>query len=88
MQFNWTYKWEISRKLILKIVHITFSVTWSILKILIRAYEKDFMKIRFESDDNLPFDKIIKLHVLTVIIRSIFEEGDQYVFWDECLDEV
>ena len=46
------------------------------------------MKIRFELDDNLPFNKILKLHVFTVIIRSIFEEDDQYVFLNECLDEV
>ena len=52
------------------------------------SLRKDFMKIRFELDDNLPFNKILKLHVFTVIIRSIFEEDDQYVFLDVCLDEV
>ena len=38
IQFHWTYKWEVLSKLIWKIVHITFLMTWSILKTLIRAY--------------------------------------------------
>ena len=53
-------------------------------------YEKDFMKIRFESDDNLALNKILKLHMLTVIIRSIFEKDGKYYpqsFLDECLYE-
>ena len=38
-------------------------------------YEKDYMKINFNSDDNLQSNKILKLHNLTVIVRSVFEEG-------------
>ena len=41
-------------------------------------YEKDFMKIRFESDDNLHLVKILNLHMLTVIVRSVFEEDGKY----------
>ena len=37
-------------------------------------YEKDFMKIKIDSDDNLPLSKILKLHKLTVIVISVFEE--------------
>ena len=54
-------------------------------------YEKDFMKIKFKSDDNLPLNKMLKLHMLTVIVRSVFEEDGKYypqVFLDECLYEV
>ena len=36
-------------------------------------YEKDFMKVRFESYDNLPLNKILKFHMLTVIVRSVFD---------------
>ena len=36
------------------------------------------MKIWFESDGNLPSNKILKLHMLTVIIRSVFKEDDKY----------
>ena len=32
-------------------------------------YEKDYLRIKFNSDDNLP-----KLHMLTIIARSVFEE--------------
>ena len=37
-------------------------------------YGKDFMKIKFNSDDNLPLKKVLKLHNLTIVSRSIFEE--------------
>ena len=32
------------------------------------------MKIRFDSDDDLPLNKPLKFHVMTIIIRSVFEE--------------
>ena len=32
------------------------------------------MKIKFNSDDNLPLNKMLKLHMLTVIVRSVFNE--------------
>ena len=35
-------------------------------------YEKDYMKIKFDSDDDLPLNKILKLHMLTKIVRSVF----------------
>ena len=49
------------------------------------------MKKKFISDDNLPLNKMLKLHMLTVIVRSVFEENSKYypqVFWEECLYEV
>ena len=53
-------------------------------------YEKDLMKIRLESDDDLSLNKILNL-MLTVIVWSIFEEDGKYkpqVSLDECLYEV
>ena len=41
-------------------------------------YEKDYMKIKFNSDDNLPLHKILKLHMLAEIVRSVFEEDSKY----------
>ena len=32
------------------------------------------MKIKFNSDDNLPLNKMLKRHMLAVIARSGFEE--------------
>ena len=37
-------------------------------------YEKDYMKVKFNSDDNLPFHKPVKFHNMTITIRSVFEE--------------
>ena len=54
-------------------------------------YEKDYMKIKFNSHDGLPLNKILKFHNLTIIIRSLFEEDGKYhlrVFLDERLYEV
>ena len=36
-------------------------------------YEKDYMKIKFSSDDNLPLNKPLKFHNMTIIIRYVFE---------------
>ena len=35
-------------------------------------YEKVFMKIKFNSDDDL--HKLLKFHIMTIIIRPAFEE--------------
>ena len=54
-------------------------------------YDKDYMIIKFNSNDNLPLNKILKLHMLTIIVRSVFEEDGKYcpqIFLDECLREV
>ena len=49
------------------------------------------MKIKFDSDDKLPLNKILKSRVLTIIIRNIFEKDDKYypqIFLDDCLYEI
>ena len=54
-------------------------------------YDKNYMKIKFNSDDNLPLNKILKLHMLTIIVRSVFEEDGKYypqTFLDECSHQV
>ena len=54
-------------------------------------YEKDYMKIKFNSDDDLPLNKPLKFHAMTIIIRSVFEEdGKLYpqVFLDDTLYEL
>ena len=32
------------------------------------------MKIKFNFDDDLPLNKPLKFHLMTIIIRSVFEE--------------
>ena len=54
-------------------------------------YEKDYMKIKFNSDDDLPLNKPLKFHLMTITIRSVFEEdGKRYpqVFLDDTLYEL
>ena len=54
-------------------------------------YKKDYMKIRFESNDDLPLNKPIKLRILTIIIRSIFSKDNKFysqLFSDAALFEL
>ena len=54
-------------------------------------YEKDYMKIKFNSDDGLPLNKLLKLHSVTITIRSVFEkDGKLYpqFFLDDTLYEL
>ena len=54
-------------------------------------YGKDYMKIKFNSDNDLPLNKPLKFHAMTIIIRSVFEEGGKLypqIFLDECLYEL
>ena len=54
-------------------------------------YEKNYMKINFNSDDDLPLIKPLKFHLNTITIRSVFEEhGKLYpqVFVDDTLYEL
>ena len=48
------------------------------------------MKIKFDIDDNLPLNKPLKLHLLTIIVRCIFEEDGKFypqLSLDDCLYE-
>ena len=41
-------------------------------------YEKDYMGIKLNSDYDLPLNKILKLHMLTIIVKYISEEDGKY----------
>ena len=54
-------------------------------------YDKDFMKIKFDTDDDLPLNKQLKLHVLTIAVRSVFQDEGKFcpqVYLGECLYEL
>ena len=54
-------------------------------------YEKDYMKIKFNSDDDLPLNKQLKFHNMIITIRSVFEENDKLypqVFLEDTLYEL
>ena len=54
-------------------------------------YDDTYMKIKFNTDDNIPLNKIIYFPMITIIIRSITQKDGKYypqLFLDECLYEV
>ena len=49
------------------------------------------MKIKFNSNDELPLNKTIKIPSITIAVRVIFYENNKYypqVFFDECLYKI
>ena len=75
-----------------------YSELWSGIKNCIEKisdnegeYDKDFMKIKFNSDDDIPLNKVLNFLSMTVIIRNIFKKDGKYYphcFLGECLYEV
>ena len=72
-----------------------YTELWDKIKDLIRLitntsgdYDEKYMKIKFNSDNNVSLNKILKLHNLTIVVRSVFQENKKYypqVFSDERL---
>ena len=49
------------------------------------------MKIKFNMGDNLPLNEPLTLHLLTIIVRYIFEEDSKFyprLYLDHCLYEL
>ena len=62
-----------------------YTELWNKIKNLIKKingqsseYDEDFMKIKFDSDDNLPLNKILKRHNLTIVVRSVQRDNKYY----------
>ena len=54
-------------------------------------YGQNVMKIKIDTDDELPLNKLINFQTITVIIRSVFEEDGKYypqIFLDKYLYEL
>ena len=54
-------------------------------------YEKDYMKIKFNSNDDLPLNKPLEFHNMTITIRSVFKKDDKLypqIFLDDTLYEL
>ena len=65
---------------------------WSKIKDLIRliiknsdGYDEKYMKIKFNSDSELPLNKRIEICTMTIVVRAVFHENNKYpqVFLDE-----
>ena len=71
---------------------------WIKIKDLMRSitkksddYDQKYMKIKFNSDDELPLNKTIKIPTITIVVRTVFHENSEYypqVSLDECLHEI
>ena len=51
-------------------------------------YDEQYMKIKFNSDDELPLNKTIEIPIMIIVVRDSFHENKKYysqVFLDECL---
>ena len=74
----------------------TYADVWDGVKNKIKAInggqendsEKDYMKIKINSDDDLPLNKPLKFHVMTIIIRTVFKEDGKLYPQDDTLYEL
>ena len=41
-------------------------------------HDKNYMRIKFESNDNLSTDNIVNMHLVTIIIRSAFAQNGKF----------
>ena len=51
-------------------------------------YDEKCIKIKFNSDDELPLNKMTEIPSMIIVIRAVFHENNKYspqVFLDECL---
>ena len=58
---------------------------------LVGEYGKDYMKIQFNSDGNLPLNTVLKFRVLTIIIKNVFEKNGKFypqIFLDDSLYKI
>ena len=71
---------------------------WIKIRDLIRSitknlddYDEKYMKIKFDSDDNLPLNKTIEIILVTIVVIAVFHENNKYYpqdFLDECLYKI
>ena len=51
-------------------------------------YDEKYMKIKFDSDDELPLNKTVEIPSMITVVRAVFHENSKYypqVLLDECL---
>ena len=54
-------------------------------------YDEKYIKIKFDSDDQLPLNKTVEIPIMTIVVRTIFLENNKYylqVFLDVCLYKI
>ena len=68
---------------------------WGKIRYLIRlitkdsdVYDKKYLKIKFDSDDELPLNKSVAIPGMIIVVRDVFHKNNKYypqIFSDECL---
>ena len=58
---------------------------WIKIRYLIRIitkssdnYEEKYMKIKFNSNDELPLNKTIEIPSMTIVVRAVFDENNTW----------
>ena len=54
-------------------------------------YDENYMKTKFNTDDNIPLKKVIYFPTITIMISSVTKKDDKYypqLSLDDCLYEV
>ena len=80
-------------------VLFTYEEIWADIKEKIKKinngedgkYDKNCRRTKFDCDDDLPLDKMLKFHTLTLIVRHVFEIDKKcypQIFLENCLYEV
>ena len=76
-----------------------YAEVWNWIKSEIKAinggkeidYGRDYTKIKFNFDDDLPLKKPLKFHAMTIIITAVFEEDGKlypHIFLDNASYEL
>ena len=54
---------------------------WDLIRLLTKSlddYDEISMKTKFDSDDNLPLNKMIEIPIATIVVRAVFHENNKY----------
>ena len=41
-------------------------------------YDEKYMKIKFKSDEDLPWNETLELRTIIIVVRAVFHEGNKY----------
>ena len=57
----------------------------------LKEYDEKYMKIKFDSDENLSLNKTIEILIVTIVVSAVFHDYVKYYpqdFLDECLHKI
>ena len=41
-------------------------------------YDEKNMRVKFDTDDKLPLNEILKISIITIVFRAVFHENNKY----------